>query len=88
MWSQSWSNIGDFTVPYPDVAEESLTQELVKQNYTPRRIFETAEQFFTSINLTAMPSSFWEKSILTKPNDREIVCHASAWDFYDGKDFR
>lgn len=35
-----------------------------------------------------MPRLFWERSILEKPTDREIVCHASAWDFYDGKDFR
>lgn len=35
-----------------------------------------------------MPETFWKNSILTKPNDREMVCHASAWDFYDGKDFR
>lgn len=41
-----------------------------------------------SLNLSAMPETFWKNSILEKPKDREIVCHASAWDFYDGKDFR
>lgn len=35
-----------------------------------------------------MPQSFWKNSILEKPNDREIICHASAWDFYNGEDFR
>lgn len=40
------------------------------------------------MNMSAMPASFWEKSILEKPNDREMVCHASAWDFLDGEDFR
>ena len=35
-----------------------------------------------------MPDLFWERSILEKPKDRELICHASAWDFYDGKDFR
>ena len=38
--------------------------------------------------MTAMPELFWKNSILTKPKDRDIICHASAWDFYDGKDFR
>lgn len=52
------------------------------------KIFRTAEDFFKSINLTEMPQTFWERSILEKPKDREMVCHASAWDFYDRKDFR
>lgn len=51
-------------------------------------MFRLAEEFFKSLNLSAMPPSFWEKSILEKPNDRHLVCHASAWDFFDSKDFR
>ncbi|KAJ8978209.1 hypothetical protein NQ317_002029 [Molorchus minor] len=88
MWGQTWSNIADFTLPYSGLEDEDLEAELVKQNYTAIRIFRTAEEFFKSINLTEMPPSFWEKSILTKPKDRDLICHASAWDFYDGRDFR
>lgn len=51
-------------------------------------MFKTAEDFFVSLNLTGMPELFWNNSILEKPSDRELVCHASAWDFGDGKDFR
>jgi hypothetical protein len=51
-------------------------------------MFKLSEEFFTSLNLSAMPDTFWENSILQKPEDRELICHASAWDFYDGKDFR
>lgn len=40
------------------------------------------------MNMSAMPPSFWKNSILVKPNDREMVCHASAWDFQDSEDFR
>lgn len=59
------------------------------QNYTALKMFKTAEEFFTSLNLSAMPDSFWERSIIEKPNDgRDMVCHASAWDFFDGEDFR
>lgn len=59
------------------------------QNYTANRIFRMAEEFFTSIGLSPMPESFWQKSILEKPDDgRELQCHATAWDFYDAKDFR
>ena len=51
-------------------------------------MFKLAEEFFTSVNLSAMPDTFWERSILEKPSGRNLICHASAWDFYDGKDFR
>ncbi|CAG9818311.1 unnamed protein product [Phaedon cochleariae] len=88
MWSQSWLNVADFTLPYTDVENADLTAELVKQNYTVTKIFRTAEEFFKSINLTEMPETFWNNSILSKPKDRDIICHASAWDFYDRKDFR
>lgn len=47
-------------------------------------MFQTANEFFESLNLTAMPESFWANSILEKPADgRELICHASAWDFFD-----
>lgn len=59
------------------------------QNYTVQKFFETADDFFKSLNLQGVPELFWENSILEKPNDgRDLVCHASAWDFYDGEDFR
>lgn len=52
-------------------------------------MFKLAEEFFTSLDLSPMPESFWKNSIIEKPNDgRDLICHASAWDFYDGKDFR
>ena len=52
-------------------------------------MFRVAEEFFTSLGLLPMPPEFWAESMLEKPNDgREVVCHASAWDFYNRKDFR
>lgn len=51
-------------------------------------MFKTAEEFFTSINLSPMTEEFWKYSVIEKPKDRDIVCHASAWDFYNGRDFR
>ncbi|KAK7508278.1 hypothetical protein BaRGS_00000517 [Batillaria attramentaria] len=66
-----------------------VTEEMVKQNYTAVKIFETADDFFKSLGMIEMPQEFWDKSMLTKPTDgREVVCHASAWDFYNGVDFR
>ncbi|XP_065220101.1 angiotensin-converting enzyme-like isoform X2 [Planococcus citri] len=88
MWAQTWSNIGELGTPYPSVKSEDVTPYLQEQKYTPIRMFQLADEFFQSINLTAMPDTFWERSVLEKPNDRDIVCHASAWDFYDAEDFR
>lgn len=56
---------------------------------TVRDMFNIAEEFFVSLGLEPMPVDFWHKSLFEKPSDgREINCHASAWDFYDGRDFR
>ena len=38
------------------------------------------EGFFTSLGFDPLPETFWERSLFTKPRDREVVCHASAWD--------
>ncbi|KAL4710785.1 hypothetical protein ACJJTC_009334 [Scirpophaga incertulas] len=89
IWAQSWGNIEHFSKPYPDKPEVDITVALIAQNYTALKMFQTADDFFKSINLTGVPDLFWERSIIEKPNDgREMVCHASAWDFSDGKDFR
>lgn len=58
------------------------------QGYDANRMFRVAEEFFTSLDLIPMPDEFWNESMLVKPKDREVVCHASAWDFYNRKDFR
>lgn len=61
---------------------------LFGQGYTPRKMFEVADEFFTSLGLIPMPDAFWQNSVIEKPDDREMVCHASAWDFCNGRDFR
>ncbi|XP_069883830.1 angiotensin-converting enzyme isoform X2 [Dipodomys merriami] len=89
MWSQTWSNIYDLVVPFPSAPKIDATEAMVKQGWTPRRMFKEADNFFTSLGLLPVPPEFWNKSMLEKPTDgREVVCHASAWDFYNGKDFR
>ena len=51
-------------------------------------MFEKAEDFFTSLGLEPMTDTFWSKSLIERPDDREVVCHASAEDFYRTDDFR
>ncbi|EMP33716.1 Angiotensin-converting enzyme, partial [Chelonia mydas] len=88
MWAQSWSNIFDLVMPYPSATKVDATPAMQKQGWTPERMFQESDKFFTSLGLIPMPPEFWAKSMIEKPAGREVVCHASAWDFYNRKDFR
>ncbi|CAN7982504.1 unnamed protein product, partial [Ixodes hexagonus] len=85
MWAQEWSTL------YSNLSSGSpldISDQLVKQGWDARRMWRSAEDFFVSLGLPKMTDTFWEKSIMTKPDDRDIVCHASAWDFFGQNDFR
>uniref|UniRef100_A0A646QF91 Angiotensin-converting enzyme n=1 Tax=Hemiscolopendra marginata TaxID=943146 RepID=A0A646QF91_9MYRI len=88
MWAQSWEKLFNLTVPFPNKRTMDVSEKMVEQNYTALKMFQMAEKFFTSLGLEPMTEDFWNKSIIEKPKDREIVCHASAWDFWNGKDVR
>lgn len=83
-----WVNLYSIGVPYPEEPSLDITSALLEQNYTIRRMFETSDDFYKSMGLIPLPSTFYNLSMLDKPEDREVVCHATAWDFYDGADFR
>lgn len=88
MWAQSWNNVFDLVIPYPSATKVDATPAMVSQKWTPLKMFEESDRFFQSLGLIPMPPEFWAKSMIEKPKDREVVCHASAWDFYNRKDFR
>lgn len=88
MSGQTWNDIYDLVAPYPNVSLFNLTKNLIKRNYTVERIFQQSENFFTSIGLYKMTKSFWNNSMFVKPLNREVQCHASAFDFYNGFDYR
>ncbi|XP_058452883.1 angiotensin-converting enzyme-like [Malaya genurostris] len=89
MWGQTWDNIVNFTTPFPEKKLLDVTEEMVKQGYTPIKMFQMGDDFFQSLNMTKLPQTFWDKSILEKPTDgRDLVCHASAWDFFATDDVR
>jgi len=52
------------------------------------KMVKLGEAFFTSLGLDPLPKTFWERSLFTKPKDREVVCHASAWDPSYNNDLR
>jgi len=86
MWGQNWRNIIDLIKPHMETPD--ITGEMVKQGYTPMKIFQVAEEFFTSLGLPPMSPEFWRNSIIQKPNDVYTQCAASAWDFCNLLDFR
>ncbi|XP_043289330.1 angiotensin-converting enzyme-like [Venturia canescens] len=89
MWAQSWIHIQKYALPYPKLSGHDLTAALRKKNYTPLKFFKLSEDFFHSIGFTWLPTDFWTNSIIERPKDkREMVCHGSAWDMFNGKDFR
>ncbi|KAK5649889.1 hypothetical protein RI129_000918 [Pyrocoelia pectoralis] len=88
MWSQSWSNIFDISVPYPGRDFLDVGPEMIRQGYSPLDVFRLAEDFFVSMNFSALPLDFWSGSLLQEPVDRVVLCQPSAWDFCNREDFR
>ena len=81
MWAQQWNKIyDDILKPYPGASIESADRELQAQKWDAQRMTRSAESFYTSIGFPKLPDRFWNLSMLTRPRDREVVCHASAWD--------
>ena len=85
MWGQQWGNIYDIAAPEGEESPIDLTSILVARGYTPEDMIRTGEGFFTSLGFEPLPATFWQRSLITKPQDRDVQCHASAWDL-DGKD--
>ena len=88
MWSQSWENIYPILEPYKGISSLDVTAALKDQGYDELKMVQTAEGFFTSLGLPDLPDSFYENSMIKKPQDRDVVCHASAWDIDNGNDPR
>ncbi len=84
IWAQQWNNIYPLLEPYPGVSNLNVTSALERQEYDAVRMTKSAESFYTSLGFPELPASFWERSMLTRPEGREVVCHASAHDI-DGK---
>ena len=80
MWAQDWSALYPLVQPYPGIAGVDLDAALKKQKYTPDRMVRSAEDFYRSLGMPALPPTFHERSLLAQPRDRDVVCHASAWD--------
>ncbi|MET3837112.1 peptidyl-dipeptidase A [Brevundimonas sp. UYEF29] len=89
MWSQQWGNIYDVVAPPSGGASSyDLTELLKAADYDATKMVKTGEGFYVSLGLDPLPQTFWERSQITRPRDREVVCHASAWDLDNADDIR
>ncbi len=88
MWAQQWGFIYDLLEPYPGVGDLDVDSTLKTKNYTPQEMVRSAENFYVSLGMPRLPDTFWERSQFSKPRDRDVVCHASAWGLDGGNDLR
>jgi peptidyl-dipeptidase A len=80
LWAQDWSNIYPLAAPPTADPGFSLTDILKKRKTPALEMVRTGERFYTSLGFAPLPKTFFERSLLVRPKDREVVCHASAWD--------
>jgi peptidyl-dipeptidase A len=89
MWAQEWGNIYPLVAPTNAAgAGFDLTELIRARNLDAVQMTRFGEGFFTSMGFDSLPATFWERSLLTRPADRDVVCHASAWDIDDADDLR
>lgn len=88
MWAQQWGEIYPLVEPYPGALDQNVTGALQKQKYDALRITQSAENFYVSLGFPKLPQTFWERSLLTKPRDRDVQCQASAWHMDSKQDVR
>jgi peptidyl-dipeptidase A len=88
MWAQQWNNVDDLLTPYKDAPRVNVTPALQAQAYDAIRMMKLGEGFFSSLGFAPLPQTFWERSLFTRPEDREVICHASAWNMDFGDDVR
>uniref|UniRef100_A0A3Q0R8E8 Angiotensin-converting enzyme n=1 Tax=Amphilophus citrinellus TaxID=61819 RepID=A0A3Q0R8E8_AMPCI len=89
MWGRFWTNLYSLTVPYPDKPDIDVSQAMVEKGWKELQLFKEAEKFFMSVGLYKMFDNFWEDSMFVYPTDgRQVVCHPTAWDMGNGKDYR
>jgi peptidyl-dipeptidase A len=88
MWAQEWGNIYPVVAPAGADKGYDLTQLLKSHNVNELGMVHYGENFFKSLGFAPLPETFWERSLFVKPQDRDVVCHASAWDIDQKDDLR
>ena len=88
IWAQEWGNIYDLVAPGAAAPSVDVTALLRAHGVDERGMVRYGERFYTSLGFDSLPATFWERSQFIKPRDRDVVCHASAWDIDSKNDVR
>jgi peptidyl-dipeptidase A len=88
MWGQSWGNIYPLAAPSNIDPGYDVTEILKTRNIDPAGMVQYGERFFLSLGFAPLPQTFWDRSMFKRPRDRDVVCHASAWDIDYAGDLR
>jgi len=88
IWAQEWGNIYDVVASPTTTPGVDLSALLRAHGVDERGMVRSGERFYTSLGFDSLPGTFWERSQFTKPRDRDVVCHASAWDLDSKNDVR
>ncbi|MGZ4839992.1 MAG: M2 family metallopeptidase [Terriglobales bacterium] len=88
IWAQDWTHIYDLLDVPGKTAGIDLTPILQAKKFDTTRMVKSGENFFVSLGFEALPKTFWERSMFVRPRDRDVICHASAWDIDTKKDVR
>ncbi len=88
MWAQTWGNVYELVKPENSEQSYDLTELIAEAGMTEMDMVKTGEAFFSSLGFEPLPQTFWERSQFIKPRDREVVCHASAWNVDNLDDLR
>jgi len=87
-WAQEWGNIYPLLGLPEGSGDYDLSDLLRAKNLDAKGMVKYGEGFFTSMGFAPLPDTFWTRSLFTKPADRDVVCHASAWDLDNQDDLR
>jgi peptidyl-dipeptidase A len=66
--------------------QQSFMAERAAQLDIAKHMTERAQDFYTSLDMPKLPDNYWSRTQFIKPLDRDVVCHASAWDMNMGGD--
>jgi peptidyl-dipeptidase A len=87
-WAQEWGNIYDVVAPPTGPLPYDLGAILKARNTDAPTLVRYGEGFYKSLGFDALPDTFWKRSMLSHPRDRDVVCHPSAWDVDNVRDVR
>jgi peptidyl-dipeptidase A len=87
-WAQEWANV--FPVMSSSGVGQGfdLTAILEQKKIDAPGMVRYGENFFKSLGFAPLPETFWSRSLFVQPRDRDVMCHASAWDVDNKDDLR